>query len=197
MSGQVEVRIVRDGKRYLRRIQLLSVVDRPEDEDEDGNVYYRFPAELREIMEKSSIFARLQTEVMFCFTSKYALTLYEMIQKRGYLKHKNTDDFSVDEMRGLLGVPPGRLTEFDSFRRKALIPAAEEVNAFFPFMVRLDAIRHGKKVVKLRLSWFPKDEQGLKAAYCEVQKHKAGRKARIGGTVERLAGPADLNDNPV
>ena len=53
MAAQVEVRIVRDGKRYLRRIQLLGAVDRPEDEDEDGNVYYRFPAELREIIQQS------------------------------------------------------------------------------------------------------------------------------------------------
>jgi hypothetical protein len=198
MSGQVEVRIVRDGKRYLRRIQLLGAVDRPEDEDEDGNVYYRFPAELREIIQRSDIFARLQTEVLFCFTSKYALVLYEMIQKRGYLKHKHVEEFGTDEMRGLLGVPPGRLTEFAALRRKALIPAVEEVNAYSPFMVRLDAIRHGKKVVKLRLSWFPKDEQGLKAAYCEVQKHKAGRKARTGGLIEVIAGPAaEFNDNPV
>src|SRR5918994_466555 len=48
MAGQVEVRIVRDGKRYLRSIHLLGTVDRPEDEDEDGNVYYRFTAERRE-----------------------------------------------------------------------------------------------------------------------------------------------------
>jgi Initiator Replication protein len=198
MAAQVEVRIVRDGKRYLRRIQMLGVVDRPEDEDEDGNVYYRFPAELREIIQRSDIFARLQTEVMFCFTSKYALALYEMIQKRGHLKYKNTEDFSVDEIRGLLGVPPGRLTEYADLRRKALIPAVEEVNAFSPFMVQLDAIRHGRKVVKLRLIWFAKDEQGLKAAYCEVQRHKTGRSARLAGTVERLAGPAtDLNDDPV
>jgi hypothetical protein len=198
MAAQVEVRIVRDGRRYLRRIQMLGVVDRPEDEDDDGNVYYRFPAELREIIQRSDIFARLQTEVMFCFTSKYALALYEMIQKRGHLKYKNTEDFSVDEIRGLLGVPPGRLTEYADLRRKALIPAVEEANAFSPFMVQLDAIRHGRKVSKLRLIWFPKDEQGLKAAYCEVQRHKAGRKARIGGLVERLAGPAaELNDNPV
>jgi hypothetical protein len=198
MAAQVEVRIVRDGKRYLRRIQMLGVVDRPEDEDEDGNVYYRFPAELREIIQRSDIFARLQTEVMFCFTSKYALALYEMIQKRGHLKYKNTEDFSVDEIRGLLGVPPGRLTEYADLRRKALIPAVEEVNAFSPFMVQLDAVRYGRKVVKLRLIWFAKDEQGLKSAYCEVQRHKAGRSARLAGTVERLAGPAaELNDNPV
>jgi hypothetical protein len=66
----------------------------------------------------------------------------------------------------------------------------QEVNAFSPYMVQLDAIRHGKKVAKLRLIWFAKDEQGLKAAYCEVQRHKAGRKARIGGLAEVIAGPA-------
>ena len=190
MAAQVEVRIIRDGKRYLRSIHLLGAVDRPEDEDEDGNVYYRFPAELREIIQQSNIFARLQTEVMFCFTSKYALALYEMVQKRGNLKHKNTDEFSVDEMRGLLGVPRGKLTEYADLRRKALIPAVDEVNAFSPYMVQLDAVRHGRKVVKLRLIWFAKDEQGLKAAYCEVQRHKAGRKARIGGLAEVIAGPA-------
>jgi hypothetical protein len=35
-----------------------------------------------------------------------------------------------------------------------------------------------------------KDEQGLKAAYTEVQRHKAGRRARINGTAEVIAGPA-------
>ena len=95
-------------------------------------------------------------------------------------------------------MPRGKLKEFSHFRQKVLIPAVEEVNAFSPFMVQLDAVRHGRKVVKLRLIWFAKDEQGLKAAYCEVQRHKTGRSARLAGTVERLAGPAaELNDNPV
>jgi hypothetical protein len=190
MAGQVEVRIIRDGKRYLQSIHLLATVARPEDEDEDGNVYYRFPAELREIIRRSDIFARLQTEVMFCFTSKYALALYEMVQKRGNLKHKHVEEFTPDEFRGLLGVPKGKLLEFDGLRRKALIPAVAEVNAFSPFMVQLDAVRHGRKVLKLRLIWFAKDEQGLKAAYCEVQRHKAGRKARVSGRAEVIAGPA-------
>jgi hypothetical protein len=198
MAAQVEVRIIRDGKRYLQSIHLLGAVARPEDEEEDGNVYYRFPAELREIIRQSSIFARLQTEVMFCFSSKYALALWEMVQKRGNLKHKNTDEFTPDELRKMLGVPHGRLHDFSSFRRFVLLPAVEEVNALSSHMVQLDAIRHGRKVVKLRLIWFAKDEQGLKAAYCEVQRHKTGRSARLAGTVERLAGPAaEFNDNPV
>src|SRR3954467_15584158 len=194
MAGQVEVRIIRDGKRYLQSIHLLGTLARPEDEDEDGNVYYRFPAELREIIQQSSIFARLQTEVMFCFSSKYALALWEMIQKRGNLKHKNTDEFTPDELRKMLGVPRGKLKEFSHFRQKVLIPAVDEVNALSPFMTQIDAVRHGRKVVKLRLIWFAKDEQGLKASYCEVQRHKAGRKARIGGLAEVIAGPAADGD---
>jgi hypothetical protein len=198
MAAQVEVRIIRDGKRYLQSIHLLGAVARPEDEEEDGNVYYRFPAELREIIRQSSIFARLQTEVMFCFNSKYALALWEMVQKRGNLKHKNTDEFTPEELRKMLGVPHGRLHDFSSFRRFVLLPAVEEVNALSSHMVQIDAVRHGRKVVKLRLIWFAKDEQGLKAAYCEVQRHKTGRSARLAGTVERLAGPAaDPNDDPV
>jgi hypothetical protein len=198
MAGQVEVRIIRDGKRYLQSIHLLGTVARPEDEDEDGKVYYRFPAEWREIIRQSSIFARLQTEVMFCFSSKYALALWEMIQKRGNLKHKNTDEFAPDELRRMLGVPRGKLKEFSHFRQKVLIPAVDEVNALSGHMVQVDAVRHGRKVVKLRLIWFPKDEQGLKSAYCEIQRHKAGRSARLAGTVEVIAGPAavDFSDDP-
>jgi hypothetical protein len=198
MAGQVEVRIIRDGKRYLQSIHLLGTVARPEDEDEDGNVYYRFPAEWREIIRQSSIFARLQTEVMFCFSSKYALALWEMVQKRGNLKHKNTDEFTPDELRRMLGVPRGKLKEFSHFRQKVLIPAVDEVNALSSHMVQVDAVRHGRKVVKLRLIWFPKDEQGLKSAYCEIQRHKAGRSARLAGMVEVIAGPAavDFSDDP-
>jgi hypothetical protein len=190
MAGQVEVRIIRDGKRYLQSIHLLATVARPEDESEDGNVYYRFPAEWRAIIRESSIFARLQTEVMFCFSSKYALALWEMVQKRGGLKHKNTEEFTPDELRKMLGVPRGKLREFSHFRQKVLIPAVDEVNALSPFMVQIDAVRHGRKVIKLRLLWFAKDEQGLKAAYSEVQRHRAGRKARVSGLAEVIAGPA-------
>ena len=198
MAGQVEVRIIRDGKRYLQSIHLLGTVARPEDEEEDGNVYYRFPAELREIIRSPSIFARLQTEVMFCFTSKYALALWEMIQKRGNLKHKNTDEFTPDELRRMLGVPRGKLTEFSHSAALCSSRRWRRSMRCRATWSRSMPIRHGRKVVKLRLIWFAKDEQGLKAAYCEVQRHKAGRSARLAGTVERLAGPAaDLNDDPV
>ena len=46
--------------------------------------------------------------------------------------------------------------------------------------------------MKIRLSWFPKDEAGLKSAYAELQRHRAGRKARINGTAEDTLPPGSL-----
>jgi hypothetical protein len=195
MAVSVELRIQRDGKRYRESLHLLGKVARPEDEDEDGNVYYRFPSELRAIIRRSEIFARLQTGVMFCFQSKYALALYEMVQRRGGMKDKRTDDFTPDELRKLLGVPHGKLLGFAHFHQKVLVPATNEVNALSSYKVQIDAIRHGRKVVKLRLIWFTKSEQGLKAAYAEAGRHSAGRSARTAHQVERIVGPASDGDD--
>src|SRR6516164_3936858 len=102
MGAIARVQIVRDGKTYIRRVQLLAPTD--ESTDNDGLLYYSFHAGLRTIIKQSSQFARLQKDVMFAFSSKYALALYEMVQKRGNLKHKWSDEFPVDRFRVLLGV---------------------------------------------------------------------------------------------
>ena len=75
----------------------------------DGLVFYSFPAAVRGIIRESSQYARLQKQVMFAFSSKYALALYEMVQKRGNLKFKTSEEFPVDRFRALLGVEPGKL----------------------------------------------------------------------------------------
>ena len=198
MSTIIEMDVIRNGKKFVRSTQLLGPPDREEGDDETGVLYYSFPKAMRTIIKNSTTYGRLRTEVMFCFSSKYALALYEMMQKRGRLQHKNTDEFSVEAFKSLLGVPKKKLTAFSDFRKKAIEPAVAEVNALGDYRVQIDGIRTGRSITKVRMIWFPKDEQGLRAAYTEIQRHKAGRSARLAGTVERLAGPAaDLNDNPV
>ncbi len=79
-----------------------------ETERRDGLLEYEIPARLRKVIKNSTVFARLQREVMFALSSKYALTLYEMIQKRGNLRWKSSEKFSVDDLRGILGAPKGK-----------------------------------------------------------------------------------------
>ncbi|MEV8799130.1 hypothetical protein AB0068_29550, partial [Klebsiella pneumoniae] len=92
---------------YKRRVQLLGPSD--ESLEKDGFLHYRIPDELIEILRNSQVYARLKTQVMYCFESKYALCLYEMIERRIGLEYKQKEEFTIEEVRGLLNVPEGKL----------------------------------------------------------------------------------------
>ena len=184
MGAIVRVKIKRDGKPATMRVQLLG--GNEEHDSPDGMLYYEIPAKLREIIKESRVFARLQKDVMFAFTSKYALALYEMVQKRGNLREKFYEDFTIEEMRGLLGVPKGKLNRFADLNKYAIKSAVKEVTALSDYGVKIEPITEGRRVVKLRLYWWKKDINGLKEAFAELQRCKVGRKARINGTVEPI-----------
>jgi hypothetical protein len=80
MRTIVRVRVEQDGRPAVMKVTLLSRTTAHD--DAAGLLYYRFDAELRRIIQDSRVFARLRKEVMFAFTSKYALALYEMGEKR-------------------------------------------------------------------------------------------------------------------
>lgn len=167
------------------RVQLLG--SNTEAESRDGMFRYRFDKDLRGIIRNSSVFARIRSEVTFALSSKYALALYEMIQKRGNLTHKISEDFEVDQLRDLLGVEKGKLTEFSDFRRRALTPAVKEVNALGDYGVSMVPLKTGRAFTGVRLHWYKKSEEELQAAYQELQRSRVGRQARIDGTVESMA----------
>lgn len=167
------------------RVQLLG--SNTEAESRDGMFRYRFDKDLRGIIRNSSVFARIRSEVTFALSSKYALALYEMIQKRGNLTHKVNEEFDLDTMRDLLGVEKGKLTEFSDFRRRALAPAVKEVNALGDYGVSMIPLKTGRAYTGVRLHWYKKSEEELQAAYQELQRSRVGRQARIDGTVESMA----------
>jgi hypothetical protein len=185
MTTIARLEIERDGKRYVRRVQLLGSTD--EGEERDGLLYYRFPAELRAIIRKSSIFARLHKDVILALSSKYSLALYEICKKRINLEHKWSEEFSLERFRQLLGVEPGKLTQFKHLNLRAIQPAVIEVNGLSDFGCSVEPVTAGRKVIGIRLTWWKKNLEEIKAAYSELQAAKVGRRARLNGTVEALA----------
>ena len=121
------VTIRKDGKSYKRRVQLLGPSD--ESLEKDGFLHYRIPEELIEILRNSQVYARLKTQVMYCFESKYALCLYEMIERRIGLEYKQKEEFTIEELRGLLNVPEGKLERFADMNKYCLKVAVEELHA--------------------------------------------------------------------
>jgi len=184
MGAIARVQIERDGKPAMRRVQLLALTE--EINDAEGLLYYSFHAGLRVIIKQSSQYARLQKQVLLTLSSKYALALYEMVQKRGNLKHKTSEEFPLDRFRALLGVEPGKLREFKNFKLRAIDPAVLEVNGLGEFGCKVEPVYKGRKVVAVRLSWWAKNLGERKASLHELRFSKVGRRARLRGAVENV-----------
>ncbi|MEM6276283.1 MAG: replication initiation protein, partial [Pseudomonadota bacterium] len=172
MASIVKVRVTKDGEAAIERVQLLG--GNVETARRDGLLEYEIPQRLRKIIKDSTVFARLQREVMFALSSKYALTLYEMIQKRGKLKWRSSERFTLDDLRGILGVPKGKLTSWSNLKLRAIEPAVEEVNALSDYVVAIEPIKTGRRVTHVELRWWPKDGDATAAAERELQFSSVG-----------------------
>lgn len=185
MSAIVKVAVSWDGESAIERVQLLG--GNIEALRADGMIEYEIPARLRKIIGNSQVFARLQREVMFALSSKYALTLYEMVQKRGNLRWKASERFSLDALRGIMGVPKGKLTSWSNLKLRAIDPAVAEVNALSDFMVEIEPIKTGRAVSHVELRWWRKDGDATGAAGRALQFSKVGRRAKAEGRAEPVA----------
>ena len=182
-------------KQTLRHLQQTLIVSVQANGDEvtsqllgstrikpNGDLTYSFPAELADLLKDSSVFAKLDLEVMKSFSSKYAFALYEEVSRRINLSHKITEELTVQGLRDLLGVEDGKLITHNNLRTKALEPALVEVNSITPYQVTIIPKKKGRKVVSFLFGWSIKDVSGMQKAYTELQQPKIGRKARLDGT---------------
>lgn len=177
MSAIVRVAVTRDGEQAIERVQLLG--GNLETVRGDGLVEYEIPPRLRRIIRDSTIFARLQREVMFALSSKYALTLYEMVQKRGNLRWRSSETFEIGALRGILGVPKGKLTSWSNFNLRAIKPAVAEVGALSDYRVEVVPIKTGRGVSHVELRWWKKDGDGQGRVARELSFSKVGRRERV------------------
>jgi plasmid replication initiation protein len=148
-----------------------------------GLFRYKFTDELVTLLKDSTIFAKLDLEVMRSFRSKYAFSLYEAIARRIRMK-RFTETFSVDELRDILGVEDNKLDAYKNLNKYAIQPAVTEVNAITPYTVSIVPQKQGRKVVSFIMGWETKTEEQLQAAYAEMNRHSVGRKARADDGVD-------------
>jgi len=176
-----------DGK--TRRVQFLGGNDLDDPDRPAGVLTYSFDKRLIEVLQDSTIWGKIALPVLMAFTSKYAVSLYENLAQFAALTKKVHKDYSLDEFRELLGVPPGRYKTFGELNKHVIKPAVDEVNALAPFRITLLPIKQGKKVVQIKVAWWPKDSTALGEAWDEMQRSKVGRRARISGTAEHVLDP--------
>lgn len=183
--AKLRARDPQTGEMATFRVHLLGT--NKEENKKDGIFHYTFPPDLLAIISQSNAWATIRSHIMYSLRSKYSIRLYEMIERRINL-NKQFEEFSVDDFRGLLGVPDGKLARYADFNKHCLKPALSEVNQLTDFVVSVGVIKKGRSVDKLVLHWANKSADQRREAHNERERSRIGRSARRGGTVEVIAG---------
>ena len=187
--AKIRARDPQTGEMATFRIHLLGT-NKEEDKD-DGYFYYTFPPDLLAVILQSKAWASIKSHIMYTLRSKYSIRLYEMIERRIGLM-KQYEEFSIEDLRGLLGVPEDKLERFADFNKYCLKPALDEVNHLTDFEVNAVAVKNGRTVQKIGLSWIKKSPRAIQRAYDEREKSRVGRQIRWRGSVETISfGPEE------
>ena len=173
-----------DGR--TRRVQFLGGNDLDDPERPAGALTYSFDKRLVEILKDSSIWGKIALPVLMAFTSKYAVSLYENASQWSGLGRKTFQDLSLEEFRMMLGVESGKYAAFGALNKHVLKPVLMEINALAPFNLSVLPVKEGKKVSRLRISWWNKNRDEMDAAWRELHQPKVGRRARISGQIEHV-----------
>jgi len=172
------------GEMATFRVHLLGT-NKTEDR-KDGYFYYTFPPDLLVIIAQSNAWATLRSHIMYALRSKYSIRLYEMIERRiGLIKQ--SEEFAVDAMRSMLGVPEGKLERYADFNKYCLKPAIDEVNQLCDFTVDVMPVKKGRSIEKLFMTWVKKSPDALCRAYDEREKSRVGRRARRAGAADMIS----------
>jgi hypothetical protein len=152
--------------------------------------------ELITILEKSSRWGRIKAEVFCSMKSKYAVSLYEMIELRRNMD-RCIETFPIERFRELLGVKADAYKLGPDFQRYVIDPAVLEVNGLSDLGVTVQLERKHRRapVHGVTIAWWIKSAEEMQGAMKERNRSKVGRMARLKGAVETLIPQASLQSS--
>lgn len=161
----------------------MAVVNYRHEVSGDTLITWSFGAMFRDMARDSNHWAILDRQAVFHLGSKYSVLLFQYISSLTNLKHVTSKRFTVTELRGVLGVPDGKLERFTHLNSRALQSAIAEINSDLTRLT-LTATLHkiGRTVAEVEIAWEVKED--LTKVKAEHDRPKVGRKARQNGTAE-------------
>ena len=162
------------------------------EDDDRSRVWWEFSEPARRAMQGSDHYAAMNRATLLAFESRYSVTLYErgaLLVGRRVSRWRGT----VEELREVMGVPPGRYRDWGDIRRKVVEPACAEVNLLADFACGW-TVEQGprSKVTAVELWFCPKDQAARTAAKGELEGTRTGRKARRSSQEEPSPPQSDL-----
>lgn len=157
-------------------------IDYRDEISDDLLVKWWFGRTFRQMAAESNHWAILDRQTIFALSSKYAILLFQHIASLVNLDHVTSKEFSVSELRAILGVENSKLNRFADMNRRALQPAIAEINQLSRLTLTATPRKVGRTIAAVSISWEAKpDPRDVKR---ELNRPKVGRSARRAGKAE-------------
>ena len=151
---------------------------------DDLLVAWWFGGAFREMAEASCHWAIMDRQTVFALSSKYSILLFQHIASLTNLDHVGGKVFTVPELRGVLGVPEGKLVAWNDMNKRALKPALAEISHLSRLTLTATTEKVGRSVARVKITWAEKELNQRRSTLHELDRPKVGRKARRSGTAE-------------
>jgi hypothetical protein len=152
-------------------------------------VAWWFGGAFREMAEKSCHWAIIDRQTVFALSSKYSILLFQHVASLVNLNHITSKTFTVTELRAVMGVADGKLSQFGHFNNRAIQPAIAEINQTSRLTLTATPRKIGRTVASVTIAWEEKPQEARKEAKRELDRPKVGRAARRDGKTEMLVPP--------
>ena len=165
--------------------QVLADVDRDLDAA-TGELVFKFSDTFRRVVKNSSHWAAISHRAVYAMECKYSVWLYQLAALHAGRRQAFTD-WPLAELRDRLGANTPSLRRWINFRNRVLKPAVSEINHLTGVTITWEPVKRGRQVVAVRIACDRKSEEDLQSAELELERPRAGRKARRNGLVDLLA----------
>jgi len=116
-----------------------------------GIIRFWISPALLELLKKSKHYLVYNLEILAYFNSAYALRLYKILRDRYEINKKfNTSDFYEIDLEKFKDIFQLSYNRYSNIKQKVIKPALAEINAYSDIYVRLEEIKKGRKVEKLK-----------------------------------------------
>ena len=146
-----------------------------------------FGRAFREMAEKSCHWAIMDRQTVFALSSKYSILLFQHVASLTNLDRVTSKTFTVSELRAVMGVTDGKLSQFGHFNNRAIQPAIAEINQLSRLSLTATPNKIGRTVASVTIAWEVKPDPTETKR--ELDRPKVGRAARREGATEVLVPP--------
>lgn len=152
------------------RETTLSWIEKPYINPGKGTIQIRLDRDMMPfLLQLKQNFTQYELIWTLHFKSKYSIRLYELVKSVHYHELEvYKKRYPVDELKKLLDGE--KYKEYRDFKRRALVPAIDEINKYSDKNISFEEVNRGRKVVAVELSISSKDSLAALKIRSDIEK---------------------------